>query len=531
MIWDMDWRDRVWSQLDQPWDLIVIGGGITGAGILREASRAGLRSLLVDSKDFAYGTSSRSSKLVHGGLRYLKNAQMKTTLESVSERERLLSQGKGLINQLGFLYASMKGDPLPGWVFGMGLVVYDLMARKWTHRAYDADDMRELCPPLTTPILTGGYRYFDAQTDDARLVLRVIREAVQDGAVALNYAPVVGLLRSLDGSVCGVRLQDSEDAQGRQAEVKATVVVNAAGAWADDLRGLIQRPRRLRPLRGSHLVFPAARLPLTRAVSLLHPEDGRPVFFVPWEGVTLLGTTDIDHEKSLQEEPAISSREVEYLLRVAGHAFAELALDERDIQATFSGIRPVVHTGKTNPSKESREHVIWQEDGMLTVSGGKMTTYRVMAFSALNAIRARFPSLAHFDRAHALLNRTPDELEALLSDETLKPAARLRLLGRYGCDAPDILRTAADGELENVGNTGYLWAELRWAARAEGVFHLDDLLLRRVRLGLLLPCGGKDWMPRIRSIVKPELGWSDERWAQELNTYSERWQRCYNVPG
>src|SRR5512134_1381266 len=186
-MWTQGWRERLWSELDRSWDLIVIGGGITGAGILREAVRAGLRALLVEGHDFASGTSSRSSKLVHGGFRYLKNGQIKLTLESVRERERLLKEGRGLVNPLGFLLANYHGDAIPGWVFGAGLVFYDLLAFQWGHRRYDAYDMHDLCPPLAQEGLTGGYRYFDAQTDDARLVLRLIQESVGGGGAALNY--------------------------------------------------------------------------------------------------------------------------------------------------------------------------------------------------------------------------------------------------------------------------------------------------------------------------------------------------------
>ncbi len=195
MEWTKGWRDEAWTSLDQNWDVIVIGGGITGAGIIRQCVHAGLKVLLLEARDFASGTSSRSSKLVHGGMRYLRNAQVRVTLESVTEREYLLKQGRGLINRLSFLYPCLDSDHFPGWVFGAGLMVYDLMAHQWSHRSYDTEDMRELCPLLTAAGLQGGYRFFDAQTDDARLVLRLIRESVQAGAIAINYAPVTALLK------------------------------------------------------------------------------------------------------------------------------------------------------------------------------------------------------------------------------------------------------------------------------------------------------------------------------------------------
>jgi glycerol-3-phosphate dehydrogenase len=514
--------------LDQQWDVLIIGGGITGAGILRQAAHAKLRALLVEADDFASGTSSRSSKLVHGGLRYLKNAQIKLTLESVREREYLLKQGRGLVNRLGFLYACLQGDSIPGWVFGAGLAVYDIMARQWSHRSYDVDDMRELCPLLTTPALRSGYRYFDANTDDARLVLRLLRESVADGARTLNYARVDSLLRTQNGRVCGVVLRDTSGQVERETEVCAKVVINATGAWADELRGKIQQKPRLRPLRGSHLVVPFQRLPLTRALSFLHPRDGRPVFALPWEGAIIFGTTDIDHGPDLQTDPSISPAEVEYLLTGLQSVLPELELTLNDVMSTYSGLRPVVNTGKADPSKESREHAIWDESGLLTVSGGKLTTFRPMARDAFKAVRKHLGDIP-LDYDTPVLDPFPPKAESLLADTLLRPAQGLRLLARYGLESIQAFNAASSADLEPISGTPYFWAELRQAARAEGVVHLDDLLLRRVRLGLLLPNGGIDLLPRIRLIVQPELGWDDARWEKEVSGYTELWKRAYGL--
>ena len=525
MQWTRDWRDTVWAELDQPWDLIIIGGGITGAGILRQAARAKLRALLVEADDFASGTSSRSSKLVHGGLRYLKNAQIKVTLESVREREYLLKQGRGLVNRLGFLYSCFKGDKMPGWVFGAGLTVYDIMAGQWSHRSYDLDDMRELCPPLTTPALQSGYRYFDANTDDARLVLRLLRESVSDGGYALNYARVDSLLKDQSGHIRGIVLRDTSGEAERQREVHAKVIINATGAWADELRGDIQHKPRMRPLRGSHLVLPFNRLPITRAVSFLHPRDGRPVMAIPWEGAILFGTTDVDHKANIQTDPSISSSEAEYLMEALQFVFPAQEFDFKDVMSTFSGLRPVVNTGKADPSKESREHAIWDENGLLTVSGGKLTTFRIMARDALKAAR-KYLGHVDFDINTPVLNAFPLEAELHLADSTLHPAQQLRLLARYGLESIPLLVSASS---ESIPNTPYLWAELRQAACAEGVTHLDDLLLRRVRLGLLAPNGGIDLLSQIRAIVQPELGWDDTRWEKEANEYIALWECAYRL--
>lgn len=497
-----DWREQNWFQLSQPWDLIIVGGGITGAGILREATRLGLRTLLVDKHDFGWGTSSRSSKLVHGGLRYLKEGRLRLTRASVHERERLLEEGPGLIDPLGFLLATYEGDHPGRWTFSAALSIYDLLAMQWTHRHYGPEDFQMLAPHITLEGLEGGFRYGDAQTDDARLVLRLIQEALADAAaqprgraVALNYVSAKDVLRdqgatSGDAPVCGVRLRDR--VVDRTADVYGKVVVNATGAWADHLRKMVGAPARIRPLRGSHLIFSSWRLPVAQAVSFLHPVDRRPVFIFPWESITLVGTTDVDHQQPLDDEPGISPEEVAYLMAAVEAQFPSLQLTLDDVISTFAGVRPVIGTGKDDPSKESRDHVVWDEDGLLTVTGGKLTTFRLIALDVLKAARGRLNHST--DASGALLPPLDDQVPVLHpvdvelpGGEELDEAQRQRLLGRYAAHAPALVAAAMPGEFESVPGTQTLWSELRWAARAESVVHLDDLLLRRVRLGHLLP--------------------------------------------
>jgi glycerol-3-phosphate dehydrogenase len=284
------------------------------------------------------------------------------------------------------------------------------------------------------------------------------------------------------------------------------------------------RPR-LRRLRGSHLIFPAERLPLTRSVSFLHPADDRPVFAFPWEGVTLVGTTDVDLDEPLRTDVAISPAEAEYLLQAVQYAFSCQELTYADVQSTYAGVRPVVDTSKADPSKESREFVLWSENGLLTVAGGKLTTFRLMACQALRMV-SKFIQGRKIDLRQRVLNPPPADVAF---PEALNPAARLRLLGRYGQNAPALIQAAQADDFQPVGKTPTLWAELRWAARAEAVAHLDDLLLRRTRLGLLLPRGGLDYLERIRQTVQPELGWDDARWQAEAAAYADLWQRCYHL--
>lgn len=523
-------REQVWDKLAGPWDIIIIGGGIVGAGLLREASQAGLRALLVEANDFASGTSSRSSKMVHGGLRYLSTGQIKLTMESVHERQRLLQEGRGLIDPLEFLLVSYKGDRPPAWIFAVGLMVYDTLAMRWQHQRESADQMEILCPQLARDQLAGGFRFFDAQTDDARMVLRVLQEGVRAGGSAINYARAVGLLRDSRGRVCGIQLRDQ--AANRTAEVMAPVVVNATGAWADELRGKLGQPRRLRQLCGSHLIFPREKLPVNKVISFLHPVDHRPVFAFPWEGVTLIGTTDVDYREPMQTDPRISPAEVSYLMDAVDAAFGCLKLTEADAISTLAGIRSVLDTGKANPSRESRDEVLWNEDGLVTITGGKLTMFRRMAQQTLRFVRPHLPAHTHPDRQARALDRLDCwDFTAQADQLRLDPALQLRLLGRYGHAAIDLVCAAKANDLQPIASSPTLWAELRWAARSEQVVHLEDLLLRRCRLGLLLPAGGLGEIERIRSITQAELGWDDQRWQTEVSAYSALWQQAYSPPG
>jgi len=519
-------RDLLWSSLDIPWDIIVIGGGITGAGILSEAHRLGYKTLLVEKRDFASGTSSRSSKLVHGGLRYLRNGQLKLTYESVRERERLIDDLRSLVKPLSFVMANYQDDPFPGWVFGLGLGLYDALGLCWRHKHYDSSGILDMCQALKVDGLTGGYRYIDAITDDARLVYRLIQDAIDTGASAINYAAVPELIYDRSRKVRGVVLEDNAPPfAGRTKELHAKAVINATGVWTDNLRAQVGLNPRIRKLRGSHLVFPASRLPLARAISFLHPIDHRPVFALPWEGVTLFGTTDIDHPGLPADEPSASLEEIEYLLIGVQKLFPMLELNQNDIQATYSGLRSVIDTGKADPCKESREHVIWQENGLVTVTGGKLTTYRLMACQALSNIKRSIKQPAN-NYIEPSNKKSYTETTILLS--SLEPHVRLRIGSRFGNNSSKVAQCASSNDLDCIPGTQTLWAELRWAARAEQVYHLDDILFRRTRLGLLLKQGGKQMMGEFRSIIQPELGWDNNRWEEESRSYFHLWETCYH---
>lgn len=524
-MWERGWREEIWGNLNQTWDILVVGGGITGAGVFRRAVAAGLKVLLVDAGDFASGTSSRSSKLVHGGFRYLKNKQWDVTHESVQEREWMLREAKNLVTPLGFVMPVFS-DAHTATQFAIGVVIYDLMAPKWKHYKFSREDLLKKCPQLRTDKLESGFLYYDAEMDDAHLVHHILREAVNAGGTAINYVKAEKLLRSADGRVCGAVLKENNGSGEQTAEVKARVVINAAGPWSDDLRKQVGATPRIRPLRGSHLIFHRDRLPIQHAVTLLHPRDHRAMFAIPWEGTTMIGTTDLDHKATPgANEPYAMADEIDYILEAGNATFSEPRLTHEDVISSFAGLRPIISSGENlDPSKESRAHVVWEEEGLITVTGGKLTTFRIMAEQALNLAAPHLPGKPDFSKRA----RYFDALPKVEAPAGMNAADLAYLMGRYGKETSDLFSLAQPGELDHIGVLPNIWAELRFAARKEGVQHLDDLLLRRVRLGMLLPEGALPQIDRIRAIVQPELGWNESRWQQELARYQKIYQAYYS---
>ncbi|MDP3859727.1 MAG: glycerol-3-phosphate dehydrogenase/oxidase [Stagnimonas sp.] len=462
-------------------DLLIVGGGITGAGIFREAARAGVSVLLVEARDYASGTSSWSSKLVHGGLRYLKSGDWRLTAESVRERQRLLREAPDLVEPLEFLMPLYRGIKPGMTTMRLGLWLYDRFSRGGTRSgALSAADSRAALSGLREQDLSGAVHYQDARTDDCRLVWRLIAQGLRDGGRALNYVRAEQLL-SAEGRTCGVALQDADS--GASREIAARLVIDAAGVWAGSLPGQPPGAPRLRPLRGSHLVFPAPRLPLAQAVGWLHPRDRRPVFAYPWQGATLLGTTDLDHGDDLWN-PRMSRAEADYLLEAVDWLLPQAGLSVGDALSSYAGVRPVVDDGHGDPSAVSRESALWAAPGYVGVTGGKLTTFRVTARQALQAAAKQLPSL-----------RLAPDAAPLFDGFSAEPSPG---------QAPD--------------------ASLLPARAGEQVRHLDDLLLRRCRAGLTLSRGGE-------ALIAPALaalGWETEHAAREAARYREYWHRQHD---
>jgi len=489
------------------------------------AAQKGLKVLLLEARDFAFGTSSRSSKLIHGGIRYLKNRQFDVVRESVKERERLIRESDELVDPLAFIFPSYTNNHRDTKMMKLGVIVYDLIAPKWQHQTYSRQQVIKASPVIQDKELIGGVKYFDSIVDDSQLVLRVIMDGIRFGSCALNYARVIDLCKSSQGSVEGVIVQDETGLfESSQKELQASVVINATGPWSDQLREKIDGVKKLRPLRGSHIILPQEKLPLQSALTLLHPRDNRALYAIPWENRALIGTTDLDQEH-ISEETHITRYELDYLLEAVHSVFKAHQITEEDIISTFSGLRPIINTHAPTPSKESRAHKIWEENGLVTIAGGKLTIFRVMAADVLNFCRHRLPGQPRFHHAAPCFIHPKPQKKYAKNDPDW-----IMMAGRLGKDVNQFFHEADPQDISPIKPMSEFWAELTWAAKSEAVVHLDDLLLRRVRMGLLLPNGGLVHIQKIKELISEPLGWSDEKWEAEVERYQNIWQQFYGLP-
>lgn len=463
-------------------DLLVIGGGISGAGVALAAARCGLRVTLVERDDFASGASSASSKLVHGGLRYLAQGAVHLTAQSLRERERLLRELPSLVRRLPFSLAA--GSAASRASTALGLRLYDALARRHARGFDNAATLAWTTPGWHAP--QGAHRYDDATTDDARLTLRVLQEARALGAQLHNRTALAALTRDAQGQVIGAQLRGPN---GSAWTLRCRAAVAATGAQLNALAAHAGfKAPRIRPLRGSHLLLPLWRLPLARAVAWRHARDGRPVFAYPWLGTLIVGTTDEDHPDP-ERAPSITAAEQAYLLAALAQAFPRAGVQARDVQCTWAGLRPVLDSGRDRaPSQERRDTLVQAEQGLVRLSGGKLTTFIPMAEAALRAAAPWLPPLR--EPAHpAWFPSGPGHLPA----------------------------QALSGE--RLSGTQTRMGEIAWSLQHEQVHHLDDLLLRRTRLGLLQPAFAQALLPALQTPCQAALGWDSTRWRFEVERY------------
>ncbi len=508
---------------DNNFDLVVIGGGVTGAGVFHQAVNMGVKTILLEAKDFSWGTSSRSSKMVHGGLRYLKQGKFLLTRSAVKERALLLRTYPGLVNPLNFLMPVYKDYGPSKSSMKIGLAIYSFLARQKQHQIFTKDQTLKFIPPIRNDNLVSSVGFKDAQVDDARLVLRLINDGCMAGGTALNYTKVIGIERDKQGRVAAINAQDA--ITGYKAEIRTKAVINATGAWAEQLHPSPVKGFHLRPLRGSHLIFPRAVLPLDRVISFAHPEDLRPVFMFPWNGCNILGTTDVDHDGNLDQEPFVTDEEASYLMSGLEFILPGLDISLKECVSSIAGIRPILSKKKKKASKESREHVVWEDKGLVTVTGGKLTTFRLLAVDALNAAKKYLPE--HLKIKSRLAVKNPEANDNFLN---IPKAVRQRLYGRYGRMAGELLKNNDKEKFTHIEDTSSLWVELCHAAQHENIHTLSDLMLRRVRIGLFLPNGGKAYLDKIEKICKPFISWNKERWTDEKKIYMDLWQKFYSPP-
>jgi len=515
--------------LDDDFDVLVVGGGITGCGIALDAAQRGMHVLLVERGDIASGTSSRSSKLIHGGLRYLKQMQFRITRLACRERDRLLNLNPHIVHPVRFIYPAYRGDRTAGWKVDFGLWMYDrLTAGPERHSQLDEEEIHRLAPGLATDGLDRALSYTDAMADDARLTWAVAATAHAYGARILTRCEAVAVEPSARRSATTITLHDTEG--GRQLRATARVVVNATGVWTDAVRDRLGlADKRLRPSRGIHLVLPRDLPTVTAAVSFPSPDDGRPVFVIPHPEGTLLGTTDVYHDGDL-DDPRPSADEVGYLLRAVAAAFPGSSPARHDVLGAFAGLRPILDTHADDPSDASREEDIWEERGIVSVAGGKLTTWRSTAEDAVDAVLERLGEEDASRFARCATKGTPlaglapadlsDRLERALTLEPAIARAMSRRLGSLAWQAPHIARRRS--ELKAIApGVDLCAAEVRAHLRWGGVLHLEDLLLRRVRIGMWQPELSTTLMRKLRPVVRSEMGWDAVRWRREEHSYVE----------
>jgi glycerol-3-phosphate dehydrogenase len=525
-------RADAWSRLGtERFDLVVVGGGITGAGVALDAATRGLRVALLEARDYASGTSSRSSKLIHGGLRYLEQLNFGLVREALRERELMLTRtAPHLVKPVQFLY------PLTRWAWERpyveaGLTLYDTMGGARSvprHRHHTRHGARKLCPALKRDALVGAVTYYDALADDARHTLTVVRTAAAYGAVVLNSAEVTGFQHAGE-RIVGVHVRDVET--DATASVMSPVVVNATGVWTDDVQTMAGGRGRfnVRVSKGVHIVVPRDRI--NSETGLILRTERSVLFVIPWTTHWLIGTTDTDWDLGLAH-PAASSADIDYILdRV--NAVLSVRLTHADITGVYAGLRPLLAGEVEATSQLSREHAVARpQPGLVSIAGGKYTTYRVMAADAVDLAAADIgrhvpPSttqnipLVGAEGYHALVNQAP----ALARQHDVPDWQVQRLLDRYGTMTPDVLALGADDPslLRQMSEQHeYIGVEFAYAARHEGALHLDDLLARRTRISIETPERGVEAADQVARIVAPVLGWDDERCATEVAAYEAR---------
>ena len=525
----------------ESFDVLVIGGGITGAGVARDAAMRGLRVALVEQDDFASGTSSRSSRLVHGGLRYLEHGQLGLVFESSRERRTLLRIAPHLVRPLSFVWPLYHRARVPGWKLRLGLTLYDalsLFRNVERHQRLDAHGVQSHEPRLSQTGLRGGARYWDAATNDARLTLATVLSARQSGAVVANHARVEGL-RRIGGRIAGATVVNIET--GSSIDIDARLVVNATGAWSDRVERLANptAAAAVRGSKGSHVMVPRSRVGNASALTLVAPQDGRVMFVLPAGAFTIIGTTDT-YDQVAPEDVRASHADIQYLLRTANHFFHDAHLTESDIVSAWAGLRPLASTGKdgNGPGGASREHAIVETaPGLLRITGGKLTTYRAMAEEVVNHAE-RILGVRHRGSGTATtplgggeigdVRRAMDDATSTIGDGVVAE----RLVHAFGSEWRDVWNlTGSDPTLVQriAPDRPYVLAELRYGVVHEMARTLADLLIRRTPIAFETPDHGREAARHVAPRVAEWLEWSAAETEAALAAYDSDVARMFTI--
>ena len=504
--------------VDRQFDLVIVGGGITGAGIARHAAQAGLTVLLLEAEDFAAGTSSRSTKLIHGGLRYLAMGDIALVREGALERKSVRRMAPHLTEPRWMLVPARSVFEFAKLRIGIGLYErLGAVARNERHRNWDREQMARCEPLLDSGRLAYVCAYREFLTDDTRLVLATLRAAVRDGAVTCSRARVTGI--DQDAAGCRVQVTDSRD--GSAHEVRGRAVVNAAGPWVESLLrssandSATPSPVRLHLSKGVHLVVAHDRLPVRNMV-MMTAADSRPVFAIPRGQVTYVGTTDTTYEGDPAVWPEVEAADIEYLLATANEHFNLSPLTNDDVLSTWAGLRPLIHQAGKAPKEMSRRDEIWRDRRMISIAGGKLTGFRRMAEEAMVAVGE---VLERDTEMSAPLAPLPggdiDDLDALRRDVATRyqqdHQAAARLVRLYGSEVFAVL-----GEHPGPLSESVFAEEVDWAVRVEGAETLEDLIYRRLRAAWFLPREVEGLLQPCAALMAKLLGWSDCRRADEV---------------
>ena len=530
-------------------DVLVVGGGITGVGVARDAALRGMNVALVERDDFASGTSSRSSRLVHGGLRYLEHGHLHLVFESSLERRRLLELAPHLVRPLEFIWPVYEGARVPRWKLGAGLFLYDLLAlfrNVAPHRRLDPDEVLAREPRLRAEDLTGGASYFDAATDDARLTLATALGAHEAGATVANHAGVRRLLVTR-GRTGGAIVADSIG--GSEVSVRARIVVNAAGPWSDEIRRLAEPSARatLRGTKGVHVTVPRDRIGNHNALTLLSPVDGRVMFLLPGDTHAVIGTTDTETDASPDDVRA-SRDDVDYLLRTANHFFPAASLTAEDVVCAWAGIRPLV-AGRfgTDAAAASREHEITvSERGVVSVSGGKLTTYRAMSAEVVDVVERELGRVAtpsetarvplpggDFDSFEQEVERALRTLGGSVTSGMTGVAEHAEQLVRaYGSRWKAVWAPVRDDPSlaePLVAGLPYMRAEVAYAVSDEMAVTLADALVRRTHVAFESRDHGRGAAPIAADIAGERLGWDLVARQRAVTAFERETHRLFDI--